>query len=747
MKKTLFLIFCLFCLLCFWLFGSPVFAACYPPDQYCPEHPNLNLEARGYIRISGSLSLIDFQHPGDPNAPQLTTLLEGNPFPNILNLYQVYNWDATNNQRGNLWQRPPDLPSSFDFATLVGFKTTNGQGVLVPDSGYDIGGGYDVMVAHVYPKGVVLRYGREDIIAAYSIGYTIYIDGFDVNPALLSLYQQLTENNRDELPALCGGYKLGTATGGEIRVAIVDSGTFMDPRWKNDWWIRQVSAVAVDCEIRTTKTLPSSLIRPITIFGSSDLSVHFVETREKQTGEATASSSPPPSSPTTAPGVGGEISLLESKFPNFLIAQQTITRGLQRLLPHSLNQNLILPGDATVKYRIFAQGKTQPDGDFDPQTRLPCEENPRGRFTLPAGKWGKLAGSLRGLCSFLGFNVCPEIEKFQFQLEETEYPCEVASFGPGAQAAEAKNPPPVTEKKDFFLIRAVRIIIQKVEETIEHFFRIITKEKAEVLFLHQGLLPGGTETIRNSETLRIFLPQIVIEKIEPKDELKALEEGFRYHVALSPVEPGEHQGEYLGLRKMRNDYLMFRCALSPSGSGFANADPLYKSCNPEDFYQENNSLLRPRTPTVPLSPLCTWVNNSYCRYGAACNPNQDYYPVLGCENLSPRPSQTINPGCEFGKDPVCEGCLGLPQGYNLPHDLSWCGGRGGERDCLANCNRCKRLNQTNYEQDTYNDPRFNGCYYGNSSICVRADIPEGINSAPDICGYLCNPACCSYCGK
>lgn len=194
---------------------------------------DLDLKIRGYEPISGRKEFLDFNHETDPNAPQLTSLLENTPSPTIVSLYQVYNWDWETNSRSNLWTRPADLPPDLDFATLVGFATTPNQNVLVPDSGYDIGEGYEAMVIYASADSVTLKYTREDSI---STGYTIYLSGFQVNADLLNLYNKLNQEGRISLPMVSAGYLLGKATGEPILVAITDTGSFMDPRWKQDWW-------------------------------------------------------------------------------------------------------------------------------------------------------------------------------------------------------------------------------------------------------------------------------------------------------------------------------------------------------------------------------------------------------------------------------------------------------------------------------------------------------------------------------
>lgn len=233
------------------LVSSPIFAACTPPDDYssCQEqNPDTNLDNRGYEPIQGDKNLIPFGHRIDENAPQLSGLIEGNPTPDIGNLYQVYDWDWSTNERGDLIRREDigiDTPN--DFATLVGLNTQGGQAILVPPSGYEIGGGYEVVVLYATPDSITLQYTLEDGVAT---GYTIHLDNFQVDSSLLAYYNQLDQAGRDELPALLAGEQIGQAIGGEIRVAVRDTGSFLDPRWQGDWWQKLDPAIAIKLGLR-----------------------------------------------------------------------------------------------------------------------------------------------------------------------------------------------------------------------------------------------------------------------------------------------------------------------------------------------------------------------------------------------------------------------------------------------------------------------------------------------------------------
>jgi hypothetical protein len=100
------------------------------------------------------------------------------------------------------------------------------------------------MVIFADADSITLRYARQDSVAP--TGYTLHVDNICTDPNLLALYNSLDNVTRNtfmgqgawfyNLPVLPAGQPFGTARGSEIRVAIVDSGAFQDPRSCNEWW-------------------------------------------------------------------------------------------------------------------------------------------------------------------------------------------------------------------------------------------------------------------------------------------------------------------------------------------------------------------------------------------------------------------------------------------------------------------------------------------------------------------------------
>jgi hypothetical protein len=117
---------------------------------------------------------------------------------------------------------------------MVDMPALSGETLHVPDSGYGIGSGYEVLVLYASESRITLKYTRDDNVL---YGYTLHLEGICVEPNLLALYRARDAAGRDSLPALRPRQAFGRAASGEVGVVIRDTGAFMDPRSRNDWWI------------------------------------------------------------------------------------------------------------------------------------------------------------------------------------------------------------------------------------------------------------------------------------------------------------------------------------------------------------------------------------------------------------------------------------------------------------------------------------------------------------------------------
>jgi hypothetical protein len=196
-----------------------------PDDRAVDKHADLNLNMRGYAATNSPRVLIDYDGDTDARAPQLAGLFGDNRTPAFATTFRVFDWDWSCNCRGPLLDDPE--------VTLVSIQTSPGEVIRVPSSGAQIGNGYSVLVLYADSDQITLKYTRSDGAVD---GYTLHIQGISSDSSLLALYSQANSAGRAALPALRAGQSFGKAKGSDIRIAIRDAGTFMDPRSRKDWW-------------------------------------------------------------------------------------------------------------------------------------------------------------------------------------------------------------------------------------------------------------------------------------------------------------------------------------------------------------------------------------------------------------------------------------------------------------------------------------------------------------------------------
>lgn len=201
-----------------------------PVDRPAATNPDLNLAVRSFVTTTGALALVDVNGPTDVNAPQLAGIFNPPRLPQFTAVYQVYDWNwncGPNGCRGD--------PIANPTVTLLQMATTAGEAIHIPTRTPDIyAGGYKAMVLYAAPTRITLGYTREDTPAR---GYLVHIEEITVDPALLALYEAKNAAGRHELPALHNGEPFATASGANIKVAICDTGSFMDPRIRKNWWV------------------------------------------------------------------------------------------------------------------------------------------------------------------------------------------------------------------------------------------------------------------------------------------------------------------------------------------------------------------------------------------------------------------------------------------------------------------------------------------------------------------------------
>ncbi len=186
---------------------------------------DVNLQVRGSVPVTATRALVDYTGEADGAAPQFAGLFADNRTPSFVGAYQLYDWNQSCDCRGGLL-------SDYDVS-LIALAATPGETIRLPDSGYEIASGFEALVVYADPDRLVFTYTRSNGVID---GYVVYIDSLLVDPTLVALYRQTNDAGRAELPALKSGQPFAKAKGSEIKLAIRDSGAFLDPRSRKDWW-------------------------------------------------------------------------------------------------------------------------------------------------------------------------------------------------------------------------------------------------------------------------------------------------------------------------------------------------------------------------------------------------------------------------------------------------------------------------------------------------------------------------------
>lgn len=196
-----------------------------PTDRPAALHGDINLGLRARRSVGATRDLVDITGPTDDRAPKLYAIYGDDEFHGIGEVFQVQGWDWGCNCAVDYMTEPE--------VQLAGLPLSPGAVIETPRAGYDIGDGRAALVLYADDDTITLKYTRDDNVVH---GYTIHLAGICVEPELLDLYRACNEAGRGELPALLPDQPLGRARGDEVYVAIRDTGSWMDPRSRKDWW-------------------------------------------------------------------------------------------------------------------------------------------------------------------------------------------------------------------------------------------------------------------------------------------------------------------------------------------------------------------------------------------------------------------------------------------------------------------------------------------------------------------------------
>lgn len=471
----------------------------------------------------------------------------------------------------------------------------------------------------------------------------------------------------------------------------------------------------------------------------------------------------------------GEVNFSEVNFPNFHPISSRFSHALKALLTAEKGQGLSLAGSTKLLFRTSVTPKEDNDWNESARARYDDEgiEGNRAALedtTVPAALWGTMVSAAKGLlltqpAAQVGTDL-KFLRSFKFSLPEAIRPGpeESYSMGPGPTVPVEDTDNLDNVRKKFRMNSLFAYFLKTITDIIENILHITHEYAWEVRVTPNAKLSYGVGAALDSIKLAgSFLPAEWMEEFASNSESKSImvaaeDKGVVAGVALSPEESGGHELIVGDQDETRRYNCASLCSSYTKEAVEADLDwvgpgKMCPSCDPDDYAYQGP----PRTPCknpdgtpdwerdpqecVPA--YCTWVEAyNACQYGVWCNPDNNALPGGGDYNVGSCGGEPqIEPGCEFGKDPICESCLGLPHALVVGEHMNWCGGNP-ERDCLADCSRCKWINPTNPELDEYDDSRFNGCYYAGPT-CVQTNPAD--QSPGNICSYGCSPDCCQFC--
>ena len=211
----------------------------YKGNRLTDENADMRLSVLGYsttpTATNASLTLVDYNGSADGNAPRVHGLFEPNRVPKFLKNYQRHDWNWNENA-------PPPYGSQDGVnqqypVTVIDMAATKGEGVYIPERNANNSGlGTQAMVLYADEDEMTLTYTDMD---RPDVGYVVYIANFCVDPQLVAAYRaQLRDGKRatGKLPAVRNNERIGITNNDAITVAIRDSGPFLDPRSRKDWW-------------------------------------------------------------------------------------------------------------------------------------------------------------------------------------------------------------------------------------------------------------------------------------------------------------------------------------------------------------------------------------------------------------------------------------------------------------------------------------------------------------------------------
>ena len=200
-------------------------------DRAPQDDPEVNLSLRGWRAVDEHPGLVRLCGPTDTDAPRLGHLFTDRRPPAFRSTHEVFT------HAGRAGGQPEKYPWPVH---LAGLQSTPGEAVHLPARRPDIDSGtHHAVLLYADADSATFKYTRDDAIrAGPGDGYAVHLENVCLAPELMTMYVRLRTGYAANaaLPAISAGQPVGRALGGEVQVAVRDTGSFMDPRSGKDWW-------------------------------------------------------------------------------------------------------------------------------------------------------------------------------------------------------------------------------------------------------------------------------------------------------------------------------------------------------------------------------------------------------------------------------------------------------------------------------------------------------------------------------
>lgn len=212
----------------------------YKDNRLIDENADFRLSVLGYTPTNALKDLVDYGGDVDPLAPRIYGVFKPKRSVVITQTYQRFDW---------IWDEagapPYGLRGGINAewpVSIIDLDATLDEKIYIPERPgglFQTGiweGDYKALVLYAAENDLLISYTRNDRV---DHGYALYLSNLCVDVNLVKTYRdQLLNGKRNTgwLPALRNSDVVGSARNHPLTVAVRDSGPFLDPRARKDWW-------------------------------------------------------------------------------------------------------------------------------------------------------------------------------------------------------------------------------------------------------------------------------------------------------------------------------------------------------------------------------------------------------------------------------------------------------------------------------------------------------------------------------